>query len=108
MNDDLINSLESVECVGSPIGTADAPHLHVVGIIDPRMCAETEHVRGLVLSDETRLSDVNAIALIDAGRVLYMLPPPGAPAHAASQALGAPLLLQVRTCEHCNTRVLFA
>lgn len=66
------------------------------------------HVDGVVLADESKLTASDAIAMIDAGRVLYMLPPVGAPAHAASVALGARLLLQVHECEHCGVRVLFA
>lgn len=109
---DLTESLNSVEPVAVPAPSDDQPHLHVIGIIKPIECptvASVQHVSGVVLTDETRLTASDAIAMLDAGRVLYMLPPSGAPAHAASEALGgARLLLQVRECEHCGNRVLFA
>lgn len=110
MNDPT-ESLNSVEPVAVPTPTADQPHLHVIGIIEPHNCATSpvRHVSGVVLADETRLTSSDAIAMIDVGRVLYMLPPASSPAHAASQVLGCGrLLLQVRECEHCGNRVLFA
>lgn len=112
MSNDLSESLSTVEPVTVPASTPDQPHLHVIGIIEPRECptvASVQHVSGVVLADETRLTDSDAIEMIEAGRVLYMLPPSGAPAHEASEALGgARLLLQVRDCPHCGNRVLFA
>jgi hypothetical protein len=112
MNDRLSESLSTVEPANVPQATDDQPHLRVVGITDPQGCpvvASVHHVAGVVLADETRLTASDAIAMVDAGRVLYMLPPSGAPAHEASEALGgARLLLQVRECEHCGNRVLFA
>lgn len=112
MSDPVTESLNTVEPANVPPATDDQPHLHVVGIIEPRECptmASRQHVSGVVLADETLLTASDAIAMIDAGRVLYMLPPAGSPAHAASQVLGCGrLLLQVRECEHCGNRVLFA
>lgn len=112
MSNDLTESLNSVEPAVVPPPTDDQPHLHVIGIIDPRSCPAMDsrlHVNGVVFADESKVSASDAIAMIDTGRVLYMVPPEGAPAHAASQALGgARLLLQVRECEHCGERVLFA
>jgi len=103
---------DAVEPASVRTATDDDPHLHVVGVVDPRVCTgdgSVRHVSGVVLADDSKLSDADAIALLKAGRVLYMLPPEGAPAYEASQALGgARLLLQVRTCAHCNERVLFA
>lgn len=112
MTDPLTESLNTVEPASMPPATADQPHLHVIGIIDPRECptiASVHHVAGVVLADETHLTASDAIAMLDAGRVLYMLPPSGAPAHEASKALGgARLVLQVRECKHCGERNLFA
>ena len=109
---DLSESMNSVEPAAVSAPTDDQPHLHVIGIIDPRACPVMEsrlHVNGVVFADESKVSASDAIAMIDTGRVLYMLPPAGAPAHAASEALGgARLLLQVRECDQCGERVLFA
>ena len=101
------------DCVHAP---TDQPPIRVIGIFDPKPCEGDkaakehgiQHVGGVVTEDEIEISADDAIALIDAGRVLDMIPPPGAPAHAAHVATGFSLLLQVRTCELCGKRVLFA
>lgn len=59
-------------------------------------------------ADGSEISADDALALIDAGAVLHMIPPPGAPAYAAHAATGLPLLLQTRACPDCGKRVLFA
>lgn len=86
----------------------DSPDLHVVGTTGKRSCGTRSHATGLVLDSDVRLDEVSAIALIYAGRVLYMIPPPGAPARAAYEATGLFLILQVTECPDCGRRVLFA
>ena len=90
-----------------------AEPIRVVGIHGKQVCpCSTDrhpmaHVGGVVTEDGVITAD-DAIALIEAGRVLDMIPPPGAPAHAVHVATGFPLILQVRTCDLCGQKVLFA
>lgn len=71
-----------------------------------------EHVSGLLVkrpgAGETPVREADAIELIKAGAIFYMVPPPGAPARAAYEATGLPLLVQTRHCELCDAEVLFA
>lgn len=93
------------------VSNADAPPIRVIGVYDKAPCPGSPgliHSGGVVTEDGSRIVAADAIALIDAGRVLGMIPPPGAPAHAAHVATGFPLLLQVRECPLCGQRVLFA
>jgi len=89
---------------------SDSDPKQVVGISDVQSCANSDrrHVGAVVLADDSVVSADDAIALIDAGGVLAMTPPPGAPAHAAHLATGLDLLLQVIECPACGKRVLFA
>jgi hypothetical protein len=89
-------------------GTKDAPHLKVVGITGSRECGNIVHVTGLVLANDSRISDEDAVSMIDAGRVLFMVPPPGTPARPVYEATGLPFILQTMDCPDCRRRVVFA
>lgn len=117
----MAESKEEESCMNeqevvAAVDKSGAEPIRVIGILDPEPCKGDlaakehgiKHVSGVVTADDTRITADDAIALIDAGRVLDMIPPPGAPAHAAHVATGFPLMLQVRTCELCGKRVLFA
>lgn len=70
---------------------------------------DTEHTVMVKLGDDSELAAEDLIALIEAGAFYHMIPPTGAPAYEAHlRSGGLPLLLQVRTCEHCGKKVLFA
>lgn len=68
------------------------------------LCADdrTYHVNAVKLANAVELSADNLVALIDAGRQYFMKPPP----HLA--ALGLPLIVQTKMCDHCGKRVPFA
>lgn len=75
----------------------------------PMALCDRQHTSGVQFVDKTTMQEADAIALIEAGGMLYMIPTEGSPAFEASKALGVPMLLiQVKTCELCNTRVLYA
>jgi hypothetical protein len=56
------------------------------------------HHEFIVLADDSRVLEADAIALLDAGCILYMKNPGST----------ARLLLQHRRCEPCQREVLFA
>lgn len=67
-----------------------------------------QHPIGLGLENGRWMSAEDGIAYLDAGGVLYMIPPPGAPAREAYEATGLGLVLQVRPCPGCDERLLYA
>lgn len=88
----------------------DNPHTEVVGV-RRAVCVGDEskqHVTAMKTAAGDVVESADAMALMDTGRVYFMKPPPGAPAHAVHVATGLPLLIQTRTCEACGERVLFA
>lgn len=75
---------------------------------EPCAASERQHSSALAIDDGSLLYSSDVIALIDAGAVFSMKPPPGAPAHAAHAATGLDLIVQVVECPECGKKVLFA
>lgn len=87
------------------------PKTRVVAIrvVDCPKDEDTAHVDRIRLENGDELSSEDTIALMDAGRNFFMIPPPGAPAYEAHIASGGlPLIIQTKACEHCQERILFA
>lgn len=91
----------------SPI--TDSPDKEIVAVrMIPCTPQNGEHIDRIRLADGGELSNDDAIALMDAGKRFFMIPPPGAPAHEMHVLTGKPLLVQTRPCPSCGKRVLFA
>lgn len=82
-----------------------------------RTGGETAHATVVYFADDTTVSAEDAIALLDAGAILFMIPPPGAPTHTVYRRTehgsevvghGLPFLLQHRFCDDCQREVLWA
>jgi hypothetical protein len=84
---------------------------HQVVAARPEACpgGDRRHVVLVKLADGSDVVAEDLIALIEAGAAYHMIPPEGAPAYEAHIASGGlPLILQVRECELCKKKVLFA
>lgn len=82
-------------------------HHEIVAVRAERIGGHEHNVEVRLADGSERLAE-DVIAAIEAGDVYTMRPPEGAPAYAAHQRTGLPLLVQVRQCPDCNEKVLFA
>jgi hypothetical protein len=86
---------------------------HQVVAVRPEYCngagPARKHTVFVRLGDGSDVTAEDLIALIEAGAAYHMIPPEGAPAYEAHLASGGlPLILQVRVCDLCFKKVLFA
>lgn len=101
--------MESLEEKILASGKYDVSH-RIVGV-RAGTCPKDEgihHILKLKLGEGREIEASDLAALIDAGGVYWMIPPPGAPAYEAHLATGLPLILQTRHCPGCGLHVPFA
>jgi hypothetical protein len=87
----------------------DTPYAFEVVAVRTEMVGGHEHVIAVKLADGRMQTKAFVIGMIEQHAAHYtMRPPEGAPAYAAHQETGLPLLLQVRLCPDCGEKTLFA
>lgn len=91
----------------TPATTTDAKR-HEVVKVRGSICSEGAHASEILTKEGLEIKSEDAISMINAGVIFFMIPPPGAPAYPAYVATGLPLLLQIKHCKGCDKDVLFA
>lgn len=99
--------------------SAQGGRIWVHNVVEPARCVvglrattcaagQKQHASSVLIGDDSELDAADLIALIEAGRQYFMVPPEGSSAHDAYIKTGLPLIIQVVQCPDCGVRVLFA